>query len=182
MKNIIENNLKKWNDMTNLKPDDYLINQHLYKLEQIDIAYSAKWGVDKLPRLVTSALADKWKAQNLKLAAAIRNKDHKAVIDLVNGYQRGYEALEVEAMRLGHVPAVPDVWDVSHDNGRVYRIVKNDIDAIRCMEDGVCVYTIKEVARILEGAQLVNHVKDVFQGAKVVKVVADINPVEELPF
>lgn len=166
--------------MINLMPHDYLINQHIHKLDQVTVEYEAKWGVGRLEKLVSENLAQKWNSQKDKLNDAIRDRDPARVAALVDGCVRGYAALEAEALKNGHTLNPPEWWDVQHESGRVYRIVKSEpqsrLAAQGCLSDGVTVYTLQEVARLLDSFDHVNKVKDSFTEAKVVKIAPDKPP------
>lgn len=166
--------------MTTLTPDDYLINQHIHKLDQVAVEYEAKWGVGRLEKLVSENLAQKWKLQKEKLDEAIRERNPSRVMALVDGCVRGYAALETDALKNGHALNPPEWWDVRHESGRIYRIVKSEpqsrLAAQGCLSDGVTVYTLQEVARLLDSFDHVNKVKDTFKDAKVSKVASDRPP------
>ena len=78
--------------------------------------------------------------------------------------------LQTEAHAAGYKPNAPDVWDFRHpESGRRYRIGKTLPDAKAAIAPDVVVYSLEEVARILESQQLVNVVKEQFPGAAVVR-------------
>lgn len=169
--------------MNELTPDDLEINRHIDKLDQVAIKFESKWGPDVLPRLVPSDMAAKWKAQTDKLNDAIQSRNLPMVADLVAGTIRGYSALDAAATAAGHTPDPATMLEGRHpETGNIYRIAVNDMDARKVSQPGVVVYTLTEVIRLLEGAQLVNKVKGQFPGAEVVKTHVDWKNGDALPF
>lgn len=184
MKNVIRKHKKEWFKMIEANAVDVQIQQHIQKLDDITIKVETKWGVDRLPLLVSPETQNKWRTQWRKLNDAIINKNLNDLIGLVDGTIRGYSALEAEAIAAGHQHNTPDVWDYQHpESGRKYRFCKNLPDARAAVEKDVVVYSLMEVANILEGQQLVNVVKDEFPGAVVEKCwrEAEIES-QEIPF
>lgn len=159
-----------WPISTEMKPEDYEINRWIEKLDEVAIKHEAKWGIDKLPLLVEPELAAKWDAQINKLNKAIEQSCLNDVRVYASGMIRAWEALDKSASE-NHKPNKKDVWDVKHpESGRVYRICKNNIDARGSAEEGICVYSLQEVVRILEANQLINVVKEQFPGAEIKEV------------
>jgi len=170
--------------MTDLKPVDFEMQRHIQMLDDTAIKYEAVWGNDRLPKLVPPELAAKWDSQMEKVNQAIINSDLYMMQDLSVGTVRAWEVLDKAARDAGHAPEIKDAWNVVHpDSGRRYRICKNLPDARGCAEEGVVVYTLEEVARILEGCQMVNAVKDTFPNANVSKVMEgfDFNKGDDVP-
>lgn len=151
--------------------DNEEINRWLHKLDQVAIVFESKWGIGVLPTLADREIEMKWNKQKEKLALAVQDCDLPSVQKLVEGSIRAWKVLEDSAIKNGHKPRDPECWDVVHpDSGTKYRICKGLTDARAATEDGVIVYTLQEVVRVLEGHQLVNVVKDVFPGARVNKI------------
>jgi len=150
---------------------DFEINRWLQKLDEKAVEVRAKWGEGNLESLVSSELALKWDTQKRKLNAAIQAGSVEEVTQLVDGTIRGYDLLEKEALANGHKPNNPETWDFIHpESKRKYRIVKTLTDARSASEEGVCTYTLDEVARILESKQLVAQVKEIFPDSNIEKV------------
>lgn len=146
------------------------IRRQMWRLDEVAVKMETKWGYDGLVPLVSAETARKWKAQKDKLDKAIRSENVADITALVDGTIRGYEKLEAEALAAGYTPHKPEVWDFTHpESGRHYRICKTLLDARRMAQEGVVVYTLGEVARILEANQLVNVVKETL-GGEVTKI------------
>lgn len=162
------------------------IKRHIDLLDETARSYEAKWGIGNLPDMVDVELREKWDRQQDKLADAIHGGKVKEVAGLVQGSIRGYKALEDNAIGNGHTPSDPDCWDFVHpESGNHYRICKNITEARAATEKEVIVYSLQEVARILEGANLMQEIKKTFPGAtvgKVGRVKVDFVDGEEMPF
>lgn len=146
---------RSWQDMTDLKPEEYIINQWLHKLDQTALEYEAKWGVGRLPSLVSPSLNHKWNTQQDKLTEAIRDRDHKRVQQLVEGAIRGYAALEADALDAGYKPHVaPYAWTVAMPSGGQLAICDTharaaSLQAILTPQNNMIVMTIEEIAALV---------------------------------
>jgi len=158
------------------------IKRWLDRLDEMALAYEARWGIGNLPRLCSDVTAQKYDKQNEKLAAAIKDQDIKLVQDLVNGFVRAYEIMEREALEKGHKPTVAEYMEVALESGFRLRIARNNTEARGVTAQGVVVWSLEEVARVIEkDYTLVNKVKASFDGA-VVKSVRNFKPDEVMPF
>lgn len=148
------------------------------------------WGVDRLPYLVDEALRLKfWRAQE-QLNAAIRSNDADAVSDRAANVVRGLEMLVKAAQEAGERGLEHEVWECSFPSGKgVLRLVRAFPEHAARLEhrDGVMTWTLEEVARVIEGLQLVNSVKDEMPGAYIKAVTGKIDttkgePNDDIPF
>lgn len=140
-----------------LTPEQQEINIWIGKLDEVAHEYESRWGIDRLPNLVSPQTQVKWNTQIQKLNNAISENDLPAVRDLAQGTIRGYKRLEDEAVALGATKHQPDVWDIrSPETGNHYRICKtlNDARQWAFQPDVVC-YSLAEIARILDSRDLV---------------------------
>lgn len=166
-----------------LTPAQLEINRLLERLDECAKQHECKWGVDRLQTLAGPQLRQKWDTQIAKLNAAITSSNLTDMRQLVEGTIRAWGILEQEAMQSGHTCHPPEVWEVQHpSSGRVYRICKTLLDAKAVTEEGYCVYTLEEIARLLETKQMVNVVKENFPGAVVTRVTPDWKKGDEIPF
>jgi len=148
------------------------------------------WGVDRLPYLVADNLRQKfWRAQE-QLNEAIRSNDAEAVSDRAANVLRGLDMLVKAAEKAGERPLEPDVWECTMPSGNgVLRLVRAFPEHSARLEhrDGVVIWTLEEVARVIEGLQLVNRVKDAMPGAYVKAVTKKVDttkgePNDDIPF
>lgn len=147
------------------------IKRWIDRLDEMALACEAKWGIGNLPRLCSEATAQKYNKQNEKLALAIKDQDIKLVQDLVNGFVRAYEIMEREAIERGNKPTVAEFMEVALESGFKLRIARNNTEARNLTEHGVYVWSLEEVARVIEkDYTLVNVIKKNFDGAKLTRV------------
>ena len=106
-----------------------------------------KWGIDRLPELVSPESAAKWGSAVGKLNAAIDSGDVQEVTARVGVCLRGLTALDTEARAAGHQPIAPDAWEVEVD-GVTCAILRDDAawPAFAELRPGVRVYSLREVA------------------------------------
>lgn len=162
-----------YQERSELKPTDYEIQRHIDRLDQHTCKIEAKWGIDGLQKLVPLDIQNKWATQIQKLNDAITARDLHSVAEMVAGCIRGYDLMEKLAKEQGHKPYQSEYIEVTHpENGDVYRIALNNMDASRCQESGIKVYTLHEVVRLLalKDFDPVNSIKEAFPGATVSEV------------
>lgn len=156
-----------------LTPTQLEINRYLQHLDQIAIGYEAKWGVGRLPEIVSHALAEKWEAQKEKFNAAVLDNDLEQVIVHSAAMQRGWKALEQDAQSRGHAPIEPDAWHVRLEDGFELKITKNRYDAqSECTkQQGCAVFTLTEIARLVQSQYRdVYGVKQTFPDATITEI------------
>lgn len=148
-----------------------LIEMELHRLDCVACAYEAKWGIGNLYDYATPELRQKWDAQNEKLANAVSAQDYFLVRQLVAGSLRGWELLERSAAENGHAPIEPHFFEVQLESGFTLRIAKNVSEARAITKEGVFVWSLKEVARVIEkDYTLVNVIKQTFPEAAISNV------------
>jgi hypothetical protein len=158
------------------------IKRWLDRLDEMALVYEARWGIGNLPRLCSEVTAQKYDKQNEKLAAAIKDQDIKLVQDLVNGFVRAYEIMEREAIERGHKPISPECMEVALESGFKLRIARNNTEARNLTVQGVYVWSLEEVARVIEkDYTLVNVIKENFKGAEV-KSIRNFKEGDALPW
>ena len=132
-------------------------------------AAEEKWGIDRLPELVSVEMAEKWGSAMAKLNAAIAESNPEEVKARVGVCIRGLAALEAEATAAGHNPKSPDVWEYEYE-GRVFTILKEgrDHNLIGDLKDRR-VYSMREVAIALNALDqgMLKCVKDAFENAEI---------------
>lgn len=124
----------------------------LAPLDQVATAMERKWGVGRLQTLVPEEWALKFHSASDKLNAAIASSDMGQIKERAEVMRRGWTKLDELASGSGHEPWVaPDVWEVQAANGTIYAIVRGDVDRRNgACREGVAVYTLAEVAKILQ--------------------------------
>lgn len=146
--------------MQEFPPEQLLVNQHLQRLDEVSRKMEAKWGVDRLPRCVPAELREKWERQWAKLNTAIETLRHADTVDLAQGCVRAWEALEKTAMAAGYQCDVGLSMEARMPSGAILRVCASAIDARKPVPEGYVVYSMEQVARILDSQQLVNVIKN----------------------
>jgi len=111
-----------------------------------------KWGTGRLKTLVPEEWALKFHTAADKLKAAIAATDMAAIREKAEVMRRGWVKLDQLATEVGAEPwTSPDIWEVRAPGGKVYAIARTDFDQWSAeQKDGVAMYTLAEVALILE--------------------------------
>ena len=132
-----------------------------------------KWGVDRLPELVSVESAAKWGKALAGLNGAIDAKDADKVKFWVEVCLRGMQAMDAEATAAGVPVSDPMIWEHEYE-GVVYGIIEDGREwpAAYAKRPGIAIHTMREVAVALHEHRngLVNAVKLAFPGAAVQEV------------
>ena len=129
-----------------------------------------KWGVDRLPELVSVESAAKWGKAVAGLNSAIDAQDPDKVKFWVEVCLRGLAAMDAEAVSLGRPLSDPMIWEHEYE-GTVYGIIEDGREwpAAYAKRPGIAIHTMREVAVALHAHRngLVDAVKLAFPGAEV---------------
>ena len=129
-----------------------------------------RWGVDRLPELVSTESAAKWGKAMAGLNAAIDAQDPDKVKFWVEICLRGLTAMDAEAVSLGRPVSDPMIWEHEYE-GTVYGIIEDGREwpAAYAKRPGIAIHTMREVAVALHEHRngLVNAAKLAFPGAEV---------------
>jgi hypothetical protein len=129
-----------------------------------------RWGVDRLPELVSTESAAKWGKAMAGLNAAIDAQDPDKVKFWVEICLRGLTAMDAEAVSLGRPVSDPMIWEHEYE-GQVYGIIEDGREwpAAYAKRPGIAIHTMREVAVALHEHRngLVNAAKLAFPGAEV---------------
>ena len=132
-----------------------------------------KWGVDRLPELVSVESAAKWGRAMAGLNGAIDAHDPDKVKFWVEVCLRGLASMDAEAVTLGRPVSDPMIWEHEYE-GKVYGIIADGREwpAAYAKRPGIAINTMREVAVALHEHRngLVNAVKLAFPGAEVKQV------------
>lgn len=131
-----------------------------------------KWGIDRLPEIVSPESAAKWGSAVGKLNAAIDSGDVQDVTARVGVCLRGLAALDAEARAAGHQPIKAEAWEIDVD-GVTCAILRDDAawPAFAAERPGVRVYSLREVSNALAAyGGMVAAVKEAFPGARVTAI------------
>lgn len=146
------------------------------EIDDMDLVAKAmedKWGCDRLRLLVPKDLREKFDRQRLLTNTAIKEGELEDLRRECKRMVTAWNALDRAAEAAGADPRPGEVWEcVGPSSGTVYAIVRQASDARGLKADGrhVSVYTLEEIATLLDGFPAIVKAKQTFKGAAVVKV------------
>lgn len=148
-------------------------------VDEVAKRYEAKWGVGRLDLLVSDDLREKFRKQQSRFDAAIMEHDLDGVRKSGAGMKRAWEALDLSAIVGGHQPLEPNVWEVAMPDGHVIAFVQTNAEAAVITRSGryLEVWTVTEIARVIEKFPDIALAKQTFPGATV-KAVRFKKPVD----
>jgi len=158
-------------------PGTYLAGQsHIDGADAVAIAMEARWGAGRLRLLVNEKLREKFDRQRFLFNAAIWHGDLEAVRQESLRMITAWQALSRAAEAAGEPLLAPEVWEVSLADGTVAALVRTPEDAHAVVASGrrVTVYTIGELAILLDNYRAVTEVKITFPGSTVESIRRDI--------
>ena len=157
----------------NPMPAADLAKASLDRLDAVASAMERKWGIDRLPKLVDTPLAVRFRSQAERLDEAIRSDVSAAVSAQAEAMLRAWNALDAAAITGGWKPLAPTVWEtVLPETGEVIAIVRDADEAFALARErkGAC-WTLAEVAIAIEAFDdKMRATKEAFPGAKVTAV------------
>jgi hypothetical protein len=133
------------------------------------------WGVDRLPELVTPALAAKYGAAMAHLNDCINRGDATEAAAAAANCIKGLAAMDAEARSLGHKPAPAEVWLYELDGHR-FGIIREtgDWTTLQDSHPGLTLYSLREVALALlsykSALPKIEAIKAAFPGAEITAV------------
>lgn len=141
----------------------------LSNLDALARAMERKWGAARLPALVPDELCQKFYRQRQKLAAASHEHRDEDTIAEAKRMETAWRYLDQEATRLGAEPIHPCVWETTLSDGTVVGLVRDEDEAaaVDPVERKMMVYTLAEVARLIEAMPTVMAIKDKWPGVTV---------------
>lgn len=134
-----------------------------------------KWGIDRLPELVSSATAEKYGSAMAKLNAAIEANDPAATVERAAVCIRGLGVMDAEAEALGATKASTEVWEFELDgiNIGIFRDIAH-WQTIKAARPDLMLFSLREAAIALQQrgptGEVVAEVKKHFPAAKVVRI------------
>lgn len=131
-----------------------------------------KWGVGRLELLVDDELREKFRRQQRRFDDALQERDVYKVRQAGAAMRRGWEALDRAAATAGAKQLDPSIWEIQMPDGRVAGFCRDNTDAYAATWSGryIDVWTIEEIARIIEKFPEIALAKQTFPGATVVNV------------
>lgn len=141
-------------------------------VDHVATAMERKWGVGRLRLLVEDELREKFDRAARKLNEAIFAYDLDETRIHGPAMIRGWQALDRRATELGHQPIAPVVWETRLADGSVAAIVRTATEAHAVALDGRQgqIWTLDEIARLIDRWPEVGAAKTAFPGALVTDV------------
>ena len=139
-----------------------------------------KWGIDRLPGLVSVETAAKWGSALGKLNAAIEARDPAEVAARVGVCLRGLSAMDAEAEANGAQKANPEIWEYDL-NGFKFAILRDGMEwqALKAARPDLLFFTLHEIAVALKAYKfdgVVAEIKRAFDGAQITAVRPEMKP------
>lgn len=163
------------------------------QLDETAHALEMKWGVDRLPRLVTAETAARFQHWADKLNAAIEAGADN-VAELAGIVERGWQAMDAEASARGCFPLPPACYSIRVDD-HIVEVAGTQEHATALIwwakNEGrtTAVWTLEEVATVLRLHGIAHTAKEVFPGARVTTPPAEMRAgkrrfesADEIPF
>lgn len=159
--------------------DAATLQAHLQAVDHTAREAEAKWGFERLPKLVTPDLharflrqADKWSTAMGEAWAKdmLTREQLDRAVSASAAMQRAWQALDTAAEEAGHRSIQADVWEAVLADGTVVAIVRTHAEVTKVLADGrhVVVYALPEIANLLDALPtLLTQAKQVFPGVKV---------------
>ena len=152
-------------------------------LDTVSRSMEMKWGVDRLPRLVSEILRIKFDQQRNLLNEAIKSNDAARIAKQSEGMRRAWIALDQAATADGHRPLPEAVWTAKHKSGDIVTVFRDDAQLVDIAAAGGVSFTLEELVKLIPADVLV--AKREFHGIKVVDVrdkTKDEDLNDEIPF
>lgn len=151
------------------------IQAAITELDACVVSYEKRWGIDRLPELVSIETQVKYWSQVDKLDAAIDSDEAELVTKYASGMQRAYKAMEIEARERGHNELKGEWFECQTKDGRVLIVASSFAESHKAARErtDALVYAIDEVATIIcnnEAGRFVNAAKELFPAATVESV------------
>jgi hypothetical protein len=149
-------------------PSEYRVQAMVDGLDHVAAEMERVWGVGRLRFLASDLLRAKFDEQQARVDAAVASGQESFVRVHVEAMLRAWQALDRSAREAGHEPLSSEVWEVAlPTSGEVIALVRDAADS-PSVAQGRPVFTLPEVARLIEtlGATVL-ETKRFFPGAVV---------------
>ena len=138
-------------------------------LDTVSRSMEMKWGVDRLPRLVSEYLRIKFDQQRNLLEEAIKSNNAARIAKQSEGMRRAWVALDQVATADGHRPLPEAVWTAKHEKtGDIVTVYRDDAQLVDIAAAGGVTFTLEELVKLIPADVLV--AKKEFHGIKVTDV------------
>lgn len=143
-------------------------------MDRVAVEMDRKWGIDRLPELVSPETATKFGTAMAQMNAALDAKDPELATHKAGVVMRGLRAMDAEAERLGHKPATGDFWEYEVSGFR-FAVLKDGVEWMAAKErrPDLNFYTLREIGLALKAyAEIVplEAAKQHFPDAEITKL------------
>ena len=133
-----------------------------------------RWGIDRLPELVSPETAERYGSAIAKLNAALSAGDAEETVKRAQVCMRGLKAMNDEAEAAGHKPNSGDWWECEVD-GFTFAIVRDigDWPHVKRDRPNLTIYSLREIGLIVKAAAqtpFVAATKEAFPGAEIARI------------
>ena len=147
-------------------------------VDRAAVEMETKWGMDRLPMLVSDDLRAKFNRQAASWSEAVAaaydadrvtGAQMQAVTVKAAAMQRAWAALDAFAEEAGHRAIAPWVWEARLHDGSVAAVVQTNAEASKVITEGrfLRVFTLEEIANVIDALGVVSLAKATFPGAKI---------------
>lgn len=145
------------------------------RVDEVAVAMEGKWGVDRLPRLVSQEMAEAFHRQAEMFNTAIWQGTPADVVSQADRMINAWTALDAQAVADGKPVMAPTVWETPvtiDDKAGVLAVVPTQAEALAVQRDGrhLHVVTLEAVARLIEQQPTLCKVFATFEDAAVIDV------------
>lgn len=143
------------------------------------LAMEKRWGIDRLPELVSPETAARYGHAMADLNAAIEKNEPAAVLACANNCIKGLGVMDAEATQRGAQPASGDFWEYRLDDGNPepfhFAVMADDKEWMQAKDrrPELQFFTMREVAIALQAYtanKLFAAVKEKFPEARIAKI------------
>jgi hypothetical protein len=157
---------------------------HLDGVDHLAAQMELYWGTDRLRLLVPPELREKFDRQRYRLQRAREGGTLDSIVEECRRATTAHNTLHAAAVAAGAMPLPATVWETVLADGTVAAIVQDDSTARDVVKDGrgISVWTLAEIARLIDGHGAVVKAKLTFPGASVVAVRKSVaDPLQDIP-
>jgi hypothetical protein len=119
-------------------------------MDRLAIAMDRKWGIDRLPEIVSTATAQRYGVAMAFLNEALKADDPDKTRAASENCVKGLHAMDAEATQLGHQPATGDFWEAEVD-GFKFGVLRDPHEwkTAEAARPDLTFYTLREVGLAL---------------------------------
>ena len=155
--------------------DEVQCDYGIAPMDRVALAYDRKWGIDRLPELVSPETAEKYGYSIARLNEALEKVDPEECKAWAAVCIRGLHAMDAEATRLGRKPASGEYWEYEFD-GFKFGVLRDGAEwqTAQDARPDLKFYTMREIGVALKAVSLDNpmfaEIKKTFPKSEVTNI------------